>query len=285
MQRELWVWAKGGLCNKWLAACAGLALSQRDDRRFVLCWPRETGAEKFITPLGAEGFLSPQASFNDLWSNDWTQVTLEDWHKLGALAVPWIESSGTAARVKARGFSFFCGKQSRHVQDVSGGPSVEIPDSSSDIEKYVKQFIPNTLVQARVDSVAPLIDAAPSVVGLAIRTVRAHPETYKRSPLSKFFEDLAAHFRQFPEAEVFISADEEKIVHMFVERFPEHKFHYQSGASEWHSVESTQKALADLYLLARTDHFISSDHSSFSGVANILRGRDAKRRQAIRARA
>ena len=280
-EREFWIWAKGGLCNKWMAVCAALAVSQRDDRRLVVCWPREAGEERFLTPLGDEGFLSPQASFSDLWSNDWAQTTLECWNKLGKFAVSWLESSGDAARVKARGYSFFCGEHSRPGQDVEGtqaslpqgrlGPAIGLPDSSSDIGKYAAQFVPSEVVQSRIDALAPTLDAAPRTVGLSIRTVRAHPETYKRSPLSGFFDTLAAYFQQFPTAEAFISTDEGEVVQTFIDRFPGHKFHYQEHNSEWHSVESTQKALSDLYLLAHTDCLVGSDYSSFSAMAGVLR--------------
>jgi len=248
MARELWIYAHGGLCNRWRALCSALAVCQRDDRRLVVCWPPEKGGTKF-----SEGFLSPQASFSDLWSNDWAQVSAEAWRALGSLTVPWEESPGEAHRVKVSHFSFFC------------------TALIGDIGQYAEQFTPSEPVQALIDNLLPTIDEAEHIVGVSIRTIRAHPVTSERSPVSSFIDNLSAYFQRFPQAEVFVSAEEEWVISLLLEHFPERIFHYQQNPYEWHSKESMQKALADLYLLARTDNIIGSQHSSFSAMAHTLK--------------
>jgi len=248
MQRELWVYAHAGLCNRWRALCSALAICQRDDRRLVVCWPPEKGTAKF-----SGGFLSPQASFSDLWSNNWAQVSAEDWHALGPLTVPWEESPGEAHRVKVSSYFFFC------TALIEG------------IGQYAKQFTPSEPVQALIDNLLPTIDEAEQIVGVSIRTIRAHPVTSKRSSVDSFIDNLSAYFQRFPQAEVFVSAEEERVVSLLAEHFPGRAFHHQQNPYEWHSKESMQKALADLYLLARTDHIIGSEFSSFSAMAHTLK--------------
>jgi hypothetical protein len=81
---------------------------------------------------------------------------------------------------------------------------------------------------------------------------------------------LDEYLSEIPGLEVFLSADEARVVSLFEKKFPKCKFHYQENPFEFHSKESTQKALADLYLLARTDHIIGSYYSSFSEMAYRL---------------
>lgn len=277
--RELWIYTQSGLCNRWLALCSALAVCQRDDRRLVICWSLEVerfasahyekGAAKFSVCTNgpdlqphvmpdrvdedAQGFFSPQASFSDLWSNKWPQVPAKTWHALGPLAVPWTESPGEAHRVKVAQFSFFC------------------TELIEDIGQCAKQFIPSKPVQALIDNLSPVIDEAKQIVGVSIRTIRPHPVTCDRSPIDSFIINLSAYFQRFPQAEVFVSAEEEWVVPFLADHFPERIFHSQHNPYEFQSKGAMQKALADLYLLARTDHIIGSEFSTFSGMAHTLK--------------
>ena len=275
--RELWIYTQSGLCNRWLALCSALAVCQRDDRRLVICWSPEVerftsahkGAAKFSVRTNgpdlqphvmpdrvaedAEGFFCPQASFSDLWSNNWAQVPAKTWNALGPLAAPWEESPGEAHRVKVAGFSFFC-------EELIEG-----------IGEYANQFTPSKPVQALIDKWAPTIDEAEQIVGVSIRTIRPHPVTCDRSPIESFITNLSAYFQRFPKAEVFVSAEEEWVAPFLAYHFPDRAFHSQHNPYEFQSKESMQKALADLYLLARTDHIIGSEFSTFSGMAHTLK--------------
>ena len=275
--RELWIYTQSGLCNRWLALCSALAVSQRDDRRLVICWSPEVerftsehiGAAKFSVRTNgpdlpphampdrvaedAEGFFSPQATFSDLWSNKWPQVSAKDWCALGPSAKPWTESPGDAQRVKVAQFSFFC------------------EELLEDIGEYAKQFTPSEPVQALIDKWAPTIDAAEQIVGVSIRTIRPHPVTCARSPIDSFITNLSAYFQRFPKAEVFVSAEEEWVVPFLTDHFPDRTFHSQHNPYEFQSKGAMQKALADLYLLARTDHIIGSEFSTFSAMAHTLK--------------
>jgi hypothetical protein len=241
MTRELWCrCCSTGLCNRWRGMYTSLGIAQRDNRKFVTCWPMHGVWRR-----------GPRATFNDLWTCDWPQISAEEYDNVQGEA--WAVSPGPTKLIKTQ--------PGRVIQ-------TDLPHPP---EHYARQFIPSAPVQQLVDSCVKELEDAPQLLGISLRVVRPHHRTRKNSPLGKFVTMIRSYISRYPDIRVFLSSDRHSVAEDVCEMFPGRVI-YLENHSKFNSREGTQKALADLYLLARADHIIGSYWSSFSGTAGILQG-------------
>lgn len=237
--RLLIVRAQGGLCNRMRALLSGVSYAAVTERRFAYAWVRGPDFEPRL---------------DDLWVN------------------PFREVPSRAVSVLAR---------------VVGGYTAHA-DIHGDLRGRIVVTNSNEIIAGADPGVVPWIDrlrALPlhpdlrervrgaeatwptdrPVVGVMIRSRRAHDETVAASPLAWFTERMTAIRAISPDVAFFLSSDDPATSAAVRERFGE--VLELTGKSAYNSTGGVQDAVCDLYLLASTNYLLGSHYSSFSHTA------------------
>ena len=134
----------------------------------------------------------------------------------------------------------------------------EIPENALDI------FSPQERVQRRIDQIAAKF--GPYSIGVHIRRTD-NEKSIRESPTSLFIERM----KQEPDDTVFYLAtdsnDEKQILKNV---FGEHRIITSDRQANRKSVKGMEDALADMFLLAKTNRILGSYYSSFSHIASLV---------------
>ena len=107
------------------------------------------------------------------------------------------------------------------------------------------------------------------LIGVSIRTNRAHPASRKHSPVSWFKARMQRILDVIPRAHFFVSADQFKVERNLRKVFGD-KVTVQDKEYSYNSTSGVTEAVLDLYALGNTHHVLYPHGSSFAPHAAYL---------------
>ena len=136
---------------------------------------------------------------------------------------------------------------------------------------YASRLRPVTSILKRVAATGGkmISGAGGPVVGVHIRTNAKHTETQANSPMEWFINRMRELKELIPGVAFFLVADSDR-VSVELQRAGVGPLFEQCRPRGYNTRHGIEKALADVYLLAKTDYILGSYFSSFSYMAAML---------------
>ena len=261
MAGRLLLQVEGGLCNRYRVLLSGLAFCEATGRELVVCWPI-VRVPVLSRLLGNGYFNSFGARFGDLWKTEINEISLKDWNIFanninGNCSFPPDPHAKEDLLIVKSCQPFFC-DEAYSVEHYSSRLEL-LPELQSMYEIALKGYFNNK-----------------PTIGVHIRHFRAHKKTLEASPVIWFEKQMGEIISIHNNCNFFLSCDDPAISKLLHKKFA-NKIFEQKTVAAFNSKEAIQKALLDLFLLAKTDLILGSYWSSFSEIAMLLQGKKGYR--------
>lgn len=231
----------GGLCNRLRAILSALEWAEMERRRLLVAWPMNS---------------TFNARLEDLVRTP--PITIHP--KFVSLAAKLVGGYRSEKSIKA--------ETDKWLLVVSTGSVLKREGKFIEYGPRLRSINPSAEVQRRIDSIA--IPTGPTV-GVMIRAAEhSHRYTLAASPPEWYFARMEQLRDEVPNVTFFLSTDNPQISREVHSRFPGTL--EQPNEGPYNSRLSIIKAMADLYLLARTEFILGAHFSSFSETAALLSG-------------
>lgn len=260
--KEFWILVDQGLCNRFRVFLSAIGFCELTKRHLVICWPLRinTGITERIQRILS---FQPdparfQACISDLWQHQYREASLSDWKQM--LKRPEATRSTFPPDAK-------CDANLVYLETIHAFFHI-LPHSP---KEYVTtlQLIPE--LSDRVRRFSDIKKGHWPLIGIHIRSNCAHPNTITHSPLSWFEKRIEEMQGKYPNALFYLSCDSAFVSTSLLHSFPGLIYEHCRPPA-YNSRAGIQKALVDLYILAKMDYILGSYYSSFSSLACYLQG-------------
>ncbi len=236
-----------GLGNRVRVVLGAKSLAALEGRAFYYVWP--TGAE-----FGPHMWQLWESVPRRTVSRATSRLLALRWH-YDDESLDWLDEP----------------KRREHLWQIRTGSEIRLP---ADARPWVEELRALTPVAAIADRVRAEFDAhlrgAP-YVGVMVRAhAVAHAKTRDSSPVDWFVERMHELRAAAPDIRFFLSCDTTEVQRDVIARVPGCFAFDDKGA--YNSVEGVRSALADIYLLASSQHLLGPHFSSFVELSQHLSG-------------
>lgn len=254
MELELFLKVEGGLCNRMRTLISAIGYCKKTERTLKVCWPVSKKFHKFRRMPPEWRF---EARLEDLWDFSVEIISDREWKEASnaypgnLITLPPPDDSLDSPLLLHTCHAFY-------------------ESSSRSPNELAHTLLPVAAVAARIEKFE---NANPSDLRIAvhIRTNAVHEKSAESSPLS-WFEDRISQLRTlYPSAIFFLVADSPTVFERFRSIFGD-SIVEQCKPPGYNTRRALQKALADLYIMGKSDYIVGTYFSSFSYMASTLQG-------------
>jgi len=266
------VGSENGLCNRLKVIVSGMAFAKKSGRALECWWPRKPACN---------------CSFEDLFSNDLNvkNVSSEEFK-----SPKWIAFSHNDPLYDPNNFPFdpLSSKESvlylKGVNFFTNPPKFPAHKELQQMERhFFETLTPKNSLLDQINSFAEK-NFVTKMLGMHIR--RGDFFKYcpgKIVPTQSYFTYADDFLKRNPSGKIFLSTDDgapfpycahsipsknyENIKKQFIKKYGEKVIFTSPRSINRNDKEAIEDALIDLYLLRKTDEFVGTKASSFSGVA------------------
>ena len=255
MRRRIFVISvSGGLCNRLRVLICAASYSEKHNCILLVRWPI------------VDGF---QATLPDLFDCPY-RIIGEREDRIFRYLARRFDGLHMDLNYEGRKTETLSFKAPRFVTYLETIEKFGEPYLDTQFAAFSHRLIPVPAIQSNIRAFDDFLRSN-TVVGVSVRSTRAHPKTIEASPTRWFIERINFLHRLAPHIKVFLSGDDAGVGD-HIRRSVTCPIVALDKPFAFNSTESIRDAVADLYLLGRTKYILGSYWSSFSETAFEMRG-------------
>ena len=254
MVSELFLKVEGGLCNRMRTLISAIGYCEKTDRTLKLCWPVSKKFHRFRRMPPQWRF---EARFDDLWDFPVEIISEQEWEEASnaypknLITLPPPDISLDSPLLLHTCHAFY--------------------ESSSRSPKELAHFLaPAAAVAARIEKFEK-DNPSDLRIAVQIRTNAVHEKSAEFSPVS-WFEDRISFLKTLYPSAIFLPVADSPTIFKRLHAIFGDSIVEQCKPPGYNTRRALQKALADLYIMGKSDYIVGTYFSSFSYMASTLQG-------------
>jgi hypothetical protein len=236
-----------GLGNRIRVILSTQILAELEGRRFAYVWPTGAGFGPRFDQLyqGKIGTVVPRSV---------SRVLAKHWRYVDE-SLSWLDDR----------------KREERIWQIRTGAPLNLPADAPTWGERLRELNPVPQIAARVREIYDRQLRGRPYIGVMIRShAVSHGETQRASPVEWFLGRLHAVRQEIPSATFFLSCDTPETQARVIAELGNCVAQEDKGG--YNTLEGVRSAVADLYLLASSQHLIAPHFSSFIHMAQHLNG-------------